>query len=304
MPRRDAAWSGTAATALAVTVWGLGNVLVKHLALDGLTLAVDRLWIGAAVYLVANRLCGGRLSWMTIRLAALGGVTFAADLGLFFVALRHTSVADATVIGALQPALVLLVARPLFGESVTAADVALSGAGMLGVCVAVLGSAPSAGRSVFGDLLAVGALLTFTGYFVASKQARTRLGAVEYQAALLLVAAASLTPAVIVSGHPLLVPRPSDVGWAALIALVPGSGHLLVNWAHRSVPIMVVSLLTLGTPIVSIAGAAVLLGEPLTLVQVAGILCALAGVGMVLVRSGASVPEPATDVAVSQPAVE
>jgi drug/metabolite transporter (DMT)-like permease len=280
-------WSGAAATAVAVILWGLGNVLVKHLAVDGLTLAVDRMWIGAVGYIAVFAMRGGRVSWRSLRASAVGGLCFAADIGMFFVALHHTSVADATVIGALQPALVLLVAGPVFGEVVAAAELLLSTVGILGVAVAVFGSAPTAGRTAFGDLLAVGALLAFTGYFVASKRARNTLGALEYQTSMLVVAAVAMTPVVVLSGHAVIPPHASDLGWAALVALVPGSGHLLVNWAHRATPIMVTSLLTLGTPVVSIAGAAVLLGEPLTALQVAGAVVALGGVAMVLARAAA-----------------
>lgn len=291
-PGRDPAWSGVAATAVAVTLWGLGNVLVKHLAIDGLTLATDRIWIGAAVYVAAFALRGGRLSPRALRASMAGGLCFAADIALFFVSLHHTSVADATVIGALQPALVLLVAGPLFGEIVGPPEVVLSAIGMLGVAIAVFGSAPTAGRTAFGDLLAVGALVAFTWYFVASKQARTGLGALEYQTCMLVVAAVVLTPVAVLSGHPLLPPHASGLGWAALLALVPGSGHLLVNWAHRSTPIMTTSLLTLGTPVVSVAGAALFLAEPLTAVQVLGATFALGAVALVLVRAARTVPAP------------
>ena len=278
-------WSGAAATAVAVTLWGFGNVLVKHLTVDGLTLAVDRMWIGAVAYVVAYTVRGGRISLRSLRTSAVGGLCFAADIALFFVALHHTSVADATVIGALQPALALVVAGPLFGEAVGVPEVALSAVGMLGVAVAVFGSASTSGRTAFGDLLAVGALLAFTWYFVASKQARATLGALEYQASMLVVAAVATAPVVALSGHGLIPPHASDLGWAAVVAAVPGSGHLLVNWAHRSTPIMTTSLLTLGVPAVSIAGAAVFLGEPLTLLQLAGAVVALGGVSLVLVRS-------------------
>src|SRR5205085_224072 len=67
-----------------------------------------------------------RGGWVRPRLlwAALpGGVAFSADITLFFTAVKHTTVANATMISALQPALVLFVAGPLFGERVTTRDV-------------------------------------------------------------------------------------------------------------------------------------------------------------------------------------
>jgi drug/metabolite transporter (DMT)-like permease len=55
---------------------------------------------------------------------------------------------------------------------------------------------------------------------------------------------------------------------------------------------MLTSLLTLGTPIISIAGAVALLGEPLTVVQTAGTLVTLVAVGLVLARAAARVAPP------------
>lgn len=291
---RDPAWAGTVATTVTVVVWGLGNVLVKRLSADGLTLALDRLWIGAATYVAAHLLLGGKITWRSLRSSWLGGVSFSLNIALFWLALRHTTVADATVIGALQPALVLLVAGPLFEEKVNALEVVFTLVGIGGVAVAVLFSAPSAGRSWFGDLLAAGALVTFTGYFVASKKAREKLPAMDYQVSLLLVGALVMTPLVLLSGHGVFPRDKVDVGWAAIIALVPGSGHLLVNWAHRSVGILVTSMLTLGIPVVSIAGAAALLGERLAPVQIAGVAMTVVAVGLVLMAApkDAEVVEP------------
>jgi drug/metabolite transporter (DMT)-like permease len=282
---RNPAWAGTVATTIAVLVWGLGNVLVKHLSTDGLTLALDRMWIGAAIYVAAHFVLGGKVTWRTLRCSWVGGVTFSLNIALFWVALRHTTVADATVIGALQPALVLLVAGPLFEEKVNASQVVFTVVGIVGVAVAVLFSAPGSGRTWFGDVLAAGALVTFTGYFVASKKAREKLPAMDYQVSLLLVGALVMTPLVLLTGHGAIPRDRVDLGWAALIALVPGSGHLLVNWAHRSVGIHVTSMLTLGIPIVSIAGATALLGEPLAPVQIVGVAMTVIAVGLVLVAA-------------------
>lgn len=287
-------WAGTVATTAAVVLWGLGNVLIKHLSTDGLTLALDRLWIGAAAYVMVLLLLGGKITSRSLRYSWLGGVTFSVNIAFFWVALRHTTVADATVIGALQPALVLLVAGPLFEENVNLLQVVFTVLGIVGVAVAVLFSAPSSGRTWFGDVLAAGAVITFTGYFVASKRARESLPAMDYQASLLLVGALVMTPFVFLTGHGAIPRDRVDLGWAALIALVPGSGHLLVNWAHRSVGIHVSSMLTLGVPMVSIAGAAALLGEPLTSVQVVGVAITVVAVGLVLVAApkAAELPEP------------
>ena len=50
-----------------------------------------------------------------------------------------------------------------------------------GVAVAVLGSPSAAGRTLYGDMLAAASLIAWAWYFVASKQTRRHLGALEYQ---------------------------------------------------------------------------------------------------------------------------
>jgi drug/metabolite transporter (DMT)-like permease len=69
----------------------------------------------------------------------------------------------------------------------------------------------------------------------------------------------------------------------AVLALGTGwLGHLLINWAHAHVSIMATSLLTLLTPLVAMAGAALLLDEPVVAVQVVGLVVVLGSLAMVV----------------------
>ena len=100
-----------------VWMFSLMNSIVKLSHLTALAFAFYRLWLGAAVMLVAVRLTGRRLTLLTFRRAAIGGVLFGANLCFFFSALKLTSVADVLIVAALQPALTLTVAGPLFGDT-------------------------------------------------------------------------------------------------------------------------------------------------------------------------------------------
>ena len=279
---RTPAQTATAASVLAVLCWGLGNVLVKHIRLSGPSLAFNRLALGAVVFTAAVYLGGGRVTLRSLRCALAGGVAFGLDIALFFTSLKHTSVADASVITALQPALIFLVAGRLFGERVTARTLAWTTLAAAGVMVAVFGSASGAGRTAYGDLIAAGSLGAWAWYFVASKQAREQLTTLEYQASLTIVAAVVVAPLAIVTSHDLIVHNWSTGGWVAVMVLVPGSGHLLANWAHRYAPITLMSMLTLGIPVVATIGAAVILGEPVTLVETFGIALVIVAIAMVL----------------------
>ncbi|GAC1538227.1 MAG: hypothetical protein NVS3B12_23130 [Acidimicrobiales bacterium] len=267
-----------------VVMWGTGNVLVKYIRLDGMAIAFNRLWLGAALFSALLVTRGGRLSWSSLRIAAPGGIAFALDVSLFFTAIKHTSVADASIITALQPALLFLVAGRLFGEQVQAATVGWTLVAIAGVTVAVLASASSAGRTGEGDLIALASVVAWAWYFVASKQARQQLGALEYQAALSVVAAVVVTPLAFVSSHHLVIRDPSTFGWIMLMVLVPGGGHLIMNWAHEYAPITLVSMVTLGIPVIATVGAAVALGEAVTLIQGGGMVLVVVALAMVLRR--------------------
>jgi len=277
---------GITAAIASVTVFGLGNVLIKRVPLTGLVLATDRLWLGAALYLGVVLARGGRPSIAMLRLSWRGGAAYGLHLALGFTALKLTRVSDMTIILALQPALVMLLAHRLFGERVHRSAVIGTAVAFGGVAIA-LSSGTSGGGSLVGDALAVGALFAWTAYFIWSKQARQVLGAFEYQLAATLVAAVVVTPlALAVDGTAVIPHRWEDVGWAALVVLGPGTGHLLLNWAHAHVEITLASMLTLGAPIAAAIGAAVFLGEPVLAVQVVGMAVALAALAWVVAASG------------------
>src|SRR2546423_1724103 len=162
------------------------------------------------------------------------------------------------------------------------AGLAWTAVAVLGVAIVVFGPGHVVGRGFGGDALAVGALVAWTWYFVASKRARQRLTAFEYQAALGIVAFLVVTPIVLVGGDSLAVPDAATWGWVLFMVALPGSGHLLMNWAHAYVPLTVTSLLTLTTPIIAALGAAVVVGEPLLLVQAVGMAVVIVGLAVVV----------------------
>jgi drug/metabolite transporter (DMT)-like permease len=239
---------------------------------------------------------GRRLDARTVRRAIPGGLAFAGDLVLYFSAVKRTTVADATVVGALQPVLVMLVAGPMFGEAVTAGLVIWSLVAMGGVAVAMYGSSGAPVWSLSGDLMAVGALFAWTAYFVFSKRVRQDIAPFTYLTAMMLVAVVAVTPFALLSGQRL---DPGGIdAWAWIVGLAVGSGgigHLLVNWAHEHVDLSVMSLLTLAIPVFASGSAAIFLSEPLALVQVLGmaiVLGALAVVVITTTRDAGTLPEP------------
>lgn len=294
--------AGAVAVLVAVSIWG-GMAVVIRLVDDvnGLVLGFHRLWIGTVATLAVYYATGGRLRWRSLRLSLAGGLAFGTDIVLFFSALKHTTVANATVVGALQPLLLLLVVDRLFGEAVTRRLVAWSVVAIAGVAVVVYGSSGVPGWSAGGDLLAAAALLAWTAYFVASKRVRQDLQPLEYLAGMLLTATVAIAPFALLSGQR-LDPGGADAwAWIAVLAVGSGGvGHLLLNWAHGHVELAVVSLLTLAVPVVAVVSAALFLDEAFGWVQAAGMVIVLASLAVVALQTAR--PSPATAANVDAPA--
>jgi drug/metabolite transporter (DMT)-like permease len=284
---------GVASAVTAVVVWGTSSVLIKQVdGLNGVAISAFRLWVGALLIGAAFLASGGRISWRLLRLSFWGAAAFMADIVLFFSAVQHTSVANATVIGALQPLIMIVVAGPLFGERPHLADALWGVVAIGGVAVVVLGGDGGGANGLTGDLLACGALIAWTAYFIASKTARTQLTSFEYLTGLSLVSAVLVVPVPFLVGQPLGSPTAEAWALIAVIAVVNGAlGHFLMNWSHQHVPLVGISLLTLGIPVVSAAMAAIVLDEPLVALQVLGMAVVLGALGVVSVASARRLPQ-------------
>ena len=272
---------GLGASALAAVSWGFTGIFAVLAFAPGLVVTFYRLWLTAALFSIVLYASGRRLTWATMRASWLGGVFLALDIALFISAVKLTSVVDVTVIVAVQPALVLVAARRLFGERMGRWDVFWILLAMVGVAIAVLGPGVNSHNQLVGDLLAVGALLSWSSYWLVSKHAREVHNAMEYTTGVAIAAAVVATPIVLLSNEPLARVRAGDWLWISLLALVPGTGNLVMNWAHRYVDASVSSAINCLNPLVAAVAAWIILGQPLTLVQVGGILVGLTAISVV-----------------------
>lgn len=294
---------GVAALVVTVVMWGMSAVAIKAISATGLVTALYRLWFVIPVFWLV-------MLWPPLRrqldrrwLAAslVGGVLFGLHQILYFTSLKRTSVVNVSLIGALQPALVLLLAGRLFGERVTARAVAWAAVALAGTIVVVLGSAHAPGWSAGGDILAGCNLFAFTAYFLVSKRVRAVIGAWEYVIGMTTVAGFVMVAANLATAQDLSTPSGRD--WALLIAIAifPGTvGHVLSNWAHAHVPAFVASMILLAVPVVASVGAYVFLGERFTAIQAAGGVVVLAAIAMLVT----STSRPTTATALAESAAE
>jgi drug/metabolite transporter (DMT)-like permease len=281
-----------AAILVVVITWGVVSPLVKLASFDGPALSAYRLWIGAAA-LCAVMLWARRMpDRATLRFAIPAGLIFGVNVMFFVVGIKLTTVANATLIGALQPAIVLLVAGRWFGETVTRREVTCVAVAIAGVAIVIVGSAGVPEWNPLGDLMALMAVLTFIGYFLISKRARATVDTLDYMTAVHVAAALVVTPLALARPGELRPEGASDVFIVLFFALVSGTlGQLVIGWTQRYVDVSLSSLLLLGVPVVAAGAAWLMLGESLGPLQLLGGAITLAGIGAMLWRP-ARAPSP------------
>ena len=264
---------GRIAAVFAVVCWSAGNVIVARLDLSGIEIAFWRQFLGAVVYGTVFILIGKRFTWSQIKLAFPVAILFCSEIAVFFTALNITTVANATIIGALQPIVLIIVAGGKFGEVITKRLVGISIFATGGVAVVVLGSSNDVSWSPLGDLLALLAMILFSAYFVAVKSVRVHIDTFTLQTLAMFIGSIGLLPFLIIfqgstSGFPALTQN--EFLWIVVLLIVPGSGHFLMNWAHLNVSLSLAGLLMLAIPVLSAGGAWVFLDQSVSILQVVG----------------------------------
>ncbi len=274
-----------------MVVFGVNNVIVRTTGLSGTVTASYRLFIGVALLAGVLWLGGRRPTLEGLRLAVPAGIAYGATILLFFSAFKATSIANATLIAALQSGVSLTVVGRLFGERVRLPELVLTGAATGGVALVILGGQAGGAGRLGGDLLAIGGMLANTVYFILAKRTRERTGVPpgSFQVGLLTVAAVMTLPLVLASGS---VPVPDGGDWVRLLVLAIGGtlGHLGLNWAHQHVTLTTASLLTLAIPVVSSTVAWVVLDEYLSPMQWVGAGITLASLAAVVLRAVRPIP--------------
>jgi drug/metabolite transporter (DMT)-like permease len=277
---------GMLAVTVAALAWSTAPVIVKSSELTGLRFAMYRLWAGVAIYALVLLVTRRRLTWQVFRACAPGGLIFGVDISLAFAAFKLTSVADATVIGALSPVVIALASARLLRERIGLTERSLAAISFVGVAIVALGSSSAPSWSLLGDLAALASVASWTTYWFFSRHARKGAPAIEYMASVMIAAALLVTPVALLFGGGSLAPTSSDWLAIGITALVPGFiGHTLVAWSHSHVESWRSALITQFHPVFASAWAAAFLGERLTPIVVLGIAIVLAATGVVIVRA-------------------
>lgn len=282
-PPRSVTWL----IALGVLAVSTSAVFVKLSTAPPVVLAFYRValaWLVLTpIVLVRERDNLRRATGRDIGPALLSGVFLALHYAVWFVSLRLTSVASATVLVTTQPIWVMLIAYLLWRERTTLPSLAGMALALVGVYFIGAHSAQQAGGQLLGDGLAVLAAILVTGYLLIGQRLRPRMSLLVYVFFVYGAAAVVLAVTATVMNIPFGGYAAREWWLFAALAAVPTLiGHTMINWALQHVPASVVSVAILGEPLGSVVLAMFLLGEVPDVIQVGAGAVILVGIGLFL----------------------
>ena len=276
-----------AVMAVVVVLFGLGPVLTKLVTAPPLVGALMRFCVSVPILLVLFTVRGGRLDRRLLRVTALPGIAFGTNLIFVFAAVQETTVSVLSTVVANQPAVLLVLAGPLFGERPTTRHVMWTLGGVAGAAVVILGAGAEVRASVLGIVLALLALATFTAYWVLTRSARrdSDVDPIGWMTGVNIWAVASAIPPVVMftNGDDWSLFGGLDWLWIVMIALFTGAlGHVMMSWVHAYVEAARSSLYMLGMHVVAVGLSWPIHGEPVTAIQMLGGAMVLTCVAMVI----------------------
>ena len=292
--RRRARWIAYAALAGAVLAIGWSAIFVRWAGIAGSASAFYRVAIAAAILLpwrATHKPAGARRQRPTrgaIIATIAAGIFFALDLAFFNTAVMRSSAATTSLLGSNAPVFVglgswiILRKRP---HALFWAGLAASMCGMTLMIWPGLSGAPKAGaipQTLTGDLMAIAAAFCFAAYILAVSKARESMDTLTLNAIAIAASTITLLPICLAIGAPLW--GYSRDTWVALVWLGVVSqvgAYLCIAYALGHLPSTVVSTGLLGQGPLTVLLAALVLGERLSPIQLAGGALVLAGIYIV-----------------------
>ncbi|MGI8512213.1 MAG: DMT family transporter [Solirubrobacteraceae bacterium] len=277
--------------------WGVVGLIVREVPLPALTIVAFRVMFSAVAILGVLVVLG--------RTAALRdpppvflvlGALLALHWGLYFSAIKETSIASAVLVTYSGPIFMAMIAPRLIGEHVPPATIlalVVSAAGI--ALISLSGGEGNGAVRPLGVVLAVGAALSMALLVVLLKRWAGDTDPVAQGAFLDLTASVVLSPALVLADYGEV--SPADVGWLVLLgAVLTGFVGIAYLTALRWVPATSAGILAYMEPVSAALLAALLLGEALSAQVVAGGVAIVAAGALVVVRTsgaaGGSVEEP------------
>ena len=283
LARKQIAAVPVLAVFIAVFAWGIGPLLflAPSISINSVLFYRVLFW-PPLLYLIVRR-NGAKINDKLFRSVSVPGILFGVSTIFGFTAITTTSVANATIIGNISTAMVLFVAPRFLNEKISKSQVLLAFTSFAGVAAIVFGAGNTGGSSLFGDFLALVNALTWTVYFISSKRRRVDgVDTWQFLFGVSVIQVFVVVPYALLTSNDILQITWRDLGFLIAMTLFSGTiGHSFMLWAQKYVDASVSSLILLLGPVISSAGAWLVYGQQISLVQVIGgaiVLASLAGV--------------------------
>lgn len=278
-----------AAMVLSAACWGLATVMSKGALsafspplLVSLQLATSVAFLWGAVAVIGQSVTLNR----STGLAALSGV-FEPGLAYAFgtFGLFLTTAGNASLIATTEPLLIAVLVWLFFREKIETGTALAMVAAMAGVAMVTGAHGAGATTSPLGDALVVLGTLFAALYVVASSRLVTRIKPVALAALQQSVGLVFVVAVLFVWSSPTEIRAELASADASMLLLALVSGivqYALAFWFYliglQRLPASTAALFLALTPVFGIGGAAIFLGEQVTMLQAAGTLMVIAAV--------------------------
>ena len=267
----------------AVLVWSFGPIITLSIGVSINTTIFYRVIFWPPMLYAIARLRKVSITKHVMKITFWPGIFFGLSTMVGFTAMKVTSVANATIIGNVSTALVLLAAPKFLGERIRSIQVVLAAVSFIGICAIVFGANGSGGATLRGDVYALANAVLWAGYFVVCKKVRTDgVDTWAFMFGVSVAQVAVVAPWAIAISTDLGKVTARDIGLIILMTCCTGTvGHTLMVWAQKFVPASTSSLISLLMPVLSMIGAWLVFEQQINLVQFIGgsvVLASLAGV--------------------------
>lgn len=283
MTKTNLLQNGLALGFLAAFLWGTHSVIVRYLTSDlgGLQIAVTRLFIAALAIFVMLRVMrvsiSLRLSDWNFRLAVLSTVV---NYILFHIGLEHTGAANAMVLENTAPFFVLVFLYFFADTPVTRTDFFATALAILGVFLTVYRDFQGGGEPLFGDLMEIGAGLSWAVFLISSSRAmrnsETTGERLNFLFGIFLCSGVLLLP---LAAFTLQVPTANDLVFLILLGVLPTAlAYYLWYEAAARVSTLTATLMFAASVVFTFINSALFLGATITPIAALGAVLIVAAV--------------------------
>jgi len=224
----------------------------------------------------------GKLSSANKKRIIFAGIFLGCHFACFFLGVRNTSIANATLLGCMAPIFTVIISifqkKKINKMTYVGLSVALIGGGIIQSGDLSLNNA-----NLFGNSIALLSALFIAITFVLAEEIRQETNSIVYGRSLFFVASITVLLIAATAGDSILNFKAGDIPWFLFLGLVPSIfGHNLLNYAVKYITPTAVSAVPLGEPIIASIFGLLLFGEAISFGALLGGPVVLIGVYIII----------------------